>query len=620
MYEMNTSNKRKEVNFMSEKKAKRLLQRNEVPEELTWDLTKVFKSDEEFEKEYQAVKDKVQNFRKLQGTTDQGSQRFLQIIENFLSINRKFEKVYVYASMKNDQDTTNAKYQGYNEMVDALAAEFSESISWFEPELLELDEDKLKQYFVEKKELKQYEHLIESMLVMRKHTLDKKSESLLAGASDIFGTSQNVFGILNNADLKFPIVKDDNGDDIQLSHGVYGKLIESTNREVRKAAFKGLYSVYDQFKHTMATTLIGNVKVHNFKARVRNYKDAREAATTSNHIPTEVYDVLLEQVHKNLPLLHRYVKLRKKILGVDELHMYDMYTPLTEDSKLTYNYIQAQIEAKKALEALGMDYLTHVSEAFENRWIDVVENKGKRSGAYSSGVYDTPPYILLNWQDNLENLFTLVHEMGHSMHSYYTSHNQPYQYGDYPIFLAEIASTTNENILTDYLLKNNNEKDILIYILNHYLDGFKGTVYRQTQFAEFEKWIHEQNSKGVPLTAKSISEYYLGLNKKYYGSDVISDPEIALEWARIPHFYYNFYVYQYATGFAAATTLAENILSGDENKLNKYLTYLKAGSSKYPLEVMKDAGVDMTDSSYLEKAFKVFEERLNQLETLLSEK
>ena len=620
MYEMNTSNKRKEVNFMSEKKAKRLLQRNEVPEELTWDLTKVFKSDEEFEKEYQAVKDEVQNFRKLQGTMDQGSQRFLQIIENFLSINRKFEKVYVYASMKNDQDTTNAKYQGYNEMVDALAAEFSESISWFEPELLELDEDKLKQYFVEKKELKQYEHLIESMLVMRKHTLDKKSESLLAGASDIFGTSQNVFGILNNADLKFPIVKDDNGDDIQLSHGVYGKLIESTNREVRKAAFKGLYSVYDQFKHTMATTLIGNVKVHNFKARVRNYKDAREAATTSNHIPTEVYDVLLEQVHRNLPLLHRYVKLRKKILGVDELHMYDMYTPLIEDSKLTYNYIQAQIEAKKALKVLGMDYLTHVSEAFENRWIDVVENKGKRSGAYSSGVYDTPPYILLNWQDNLENLFTLVHEMGHSMHSYYTSHNQPYQYGDYPIFLAEIASTTNENILTDYLLKNNNEKDILIYILNHYLDGFKGTVYRQTQFAEFEKWIHEQNSKGVPLTAKSISEYYLELNKKYYGSDVISDPEIALEWARIPHFYYNFYVYQYATGFAAATTLAENILSGDENKLNKYLIYLKAGSSKYPLEVMKDAGVDMTDSSYLEKAFKVFEERLNQLETLLSEK
>ncbi len=455
---------------------------------------------------------------------------------------------------------------------------------------------------------------------MRKHTLDKKSESLLAGASDIFGTSQNVFGILNNADLKFPIVKDDNGDDIQLSHGVYGKLIESTNRKVRKAAFKGLYSVYDQFKHTMATTLIGNVKVHNFKARVRNYKDAREAATTSNYIPTEVYDVLLEQVHKNLPLLHRYVKLRKKILGVDELHMYDMYTPLTEDSKLTYNYIQAQIEAKKALEVLGMDYLTYVSEAFENRWIDVVENKGKRSGAYSSGVYDTPPYILLNWQDNLENLFTLVHEMGHSMHSYYTSHNQPYQYGDYPIFLAEIASTTNENILTDYLLKNNDEKEILIYILNHYLDGFKGTVYRQTQFAEFEKWIHEQNSKGVPLTAKSISEYYLELNKKYYGNDVVSDPEIALEWARIPHFYYNFYVYQYATGFAAATTLAENILSGDENKLNKYLTYLKAGSSKYPLEVMKDAGVDMTDSSYLEKAFKVFEERLNQLETLLSEK
>ncbi|HCR2881416.1 TPA: oligoendopeptidase F, partial [Enterococcus faecium] len=422
---------------------------------------------------------------------------------------------------------------------------------------------------------------------------------------------------LNNADLVFPTIEGENGEIVQLSHGVYGQLLESTDRRVREAAFKGLYSVYEQFRNTFASTLGTHIKGHNFKAKVRNYSSAREASLSNNHIPESVYDTLVDVVNKHLPLLHRYMELRKRLLEVEKLHMYDLYTPVLGEAPITFTYEEAKEKALEALKPMGEEYMAIVEKAFSERWIDVVENKGKRSGAYSSGSYDTNPYILLNWHDTLDQLFTLVHEMGHSVHSYFTRSNQPYVYGDYSIFLAEIASTTNENILTEYLLETEKDPRVRAYVLNHYLDGFKGTVFRQTQFAEFEHFMHTEDEKGVPLTSEYLSDSYGKLNAKYYGPAVEEDPEIKFEWSRIPHFYYNYYVFQYSTGFSAASALAKKILNQEPEALENYLAYLKAGNSDYPVEVMKKAGVDMTQAAYIEDAMSMFEQRLNELEELI---
>ncbi len=596
---------------------KKLPQRKEVPVELTWDLELIFANSGEFDTAVTDLEQQATTFLTYQGQVGQSAQTLLTALEAWLDLDRALEKIYVYASMKNDQDTKNAEYQALFTRVQKLVAEVSAKIAWFEPELLALSEETVATYLQVEPKLQQYQHLLEVLLAKKPHILSDKEEALLAGASDILGAPENIFGVLNNADFKFAQVSDEAGNKVQLSQGLYGKLLESVNREVRKEAFEKLYLVYHQFRHTLATTLATHVRMHNFEAKLRGYNSAQERALASNSIPVKVYTTLLEQVEQHLPLLHRYVELRKKVLGLTELHMYDLYTPLTGKANLAYTYEEAKQESLKALAVLGDDYLEHVKEAYASRWIDVVENEGKRSGAYSSGVYDTAPYILLNWQDNLDNLFTLVHEMGHSMHTYLTTHNQPYQYGDYPIFLAEIASTTNENLLTQYLLETQKDPQIQAYVLNHYLDGFKGTVFRQAQFAQFELWLHEQEASGQALTAEKLADYYGKLNQHYYGSAVVNDQQIAYEWARIPHFYYNFYVYQYATGFAAATTLSQNILSNDPAKLTAYLDYLKAGSSNYPLEVMKQAGVNMEESAYLQEAFKVFEKRLNQLEGLL---
>lgn len=598
-------------------KVKKLPQRKEVPVELTWDLELIFANSGEFDTAVTELEQQATTFLTYQGQVGQSAQTLLTALEAWLDLDRALEKIYVYASMKNDQDTKNAEYQALFTRVQKLVAEVSAKIAWFEPELLALSEETVATYLQVEPKLQQYQHLLEVLLAKKPHILSDKEEALLAGASDILGAPENIFGVLNNADFKFAQVSDEAGNKVQLSQGLYGKLLESVNREVRKEAFEKLYLVYHQFRHTLATTLATHVRMHNFEAKLRGYNSAQERALASNSIPVKVYTTLLEQVEQHLPLLHRYVELRKKVLGLTELHMYDLYTPLTGKANLAYTYEEAKQESLKALAVLGDDYLEHVKEAYASRWIDVVENEGKRSGAYSSGVYDTVPYILLNWQDNLDNLFTLVHEMGHSMHTYLTTHNQPYQYGDYPIFLAEIASTTNENLLTQYLLETQKDPQVQAYVLNHYLDGFKGTVFRQAQFAQFELWLHEQEANGQALTAEKLADYYGKLNQHYYGSAVVNDQQIAYEWARIPHFYYNFYVYQYATGFAAATTLSQNILSKDSVKLTAYLDYLKAGSSNYPLEVMKQAGVNMEESAYLQEAFKVFEKRLNQLEGLL---
>ncbi|CAH1852540.1 oligoendopeptidase F [Convivina praedatoris] len=589
--------------------------RQAVPEELTWDLASIFASDDNFELAFQAVVQAAEALQQYQGQVGTSATSLVTALQADLKLERQFEKVFVYAHQKYDQDTTNDQYAALNARVQSLYAQVSQATAFIQPEILAIPNEKLDQYLANPV-LKPYQHFLAVILQQKKHTLPADQEALLAGASDIFNASQQTFGALDNADIEFGTVTDENGQEVELTNGLYSILLQSQQGSVRQEAFDQLYDAYIGLKNTFASTLSANVKTHNFLAKTRHYQSARQAAVTPNQIPEEVYDTLTHSVNEHLPLLHRFVALRKQVLKLNDVHPYDLYVPLVEEIDYKVTYQEAQEIAVKALAPLGEDYIAIVKKAFAQRWIDVVENKGKRSGAYSGGSYDTHPYILLNWQDTLDNVYTLVHEMGHSVHSYLTRHNQPYHYGDYPIFLAEIASTTNESLLTDYLLQTHTEPKFRAYVLNQYLDGFKGTVFRQTQFAEFEQWLHEQDAAGRALTADVMSEYYGQLNQKFYGPDLFPDEQIAYEWARIPHFYYNFYVYQYATGEAAATTLSDKILN--QNGASAYKTYLKAGSSANPLDVIQAAGVDMRSSAYLDQAFELFEARLTELETLLT--
>ncbi len=598
---------------------KELPKREDVKLENTWDLTPIFANDEEWESAFKEVQKLIEEAAGKKGTLDQGAGALLSTLESILTLHRELETLYVYAHLKSDQDTGNSTYQALQDRARLLISQAGEATSWFQPELLSLDEGKVNAYFDEEKELEQYRHEIEQQLANRDHVLDAEKEALLAGASDILSGGSQTFAMLNNADIEFPYVTNEDGEEVQLSHGLYGQLLESTDRSVRKEAFEKLYDVYKGFNNTLASTLQNNVKKNNYLAKVHNYSSARHRALSNNHIPEEVHDTLIEVVNENLPLFHRYMELRKKVLELDDMHMYDLYTPITGESSLSYSYDEAIDVTYNGLAKLGSEYKDVLDKAFEERWIDVYENKGKRSGAYSSGGYDTNPYILLNWHDSLNNLYTLVHELGHSAHSYFTRDTQPYVYGDYSIFLAEIASTTNENLLTDYLLENAKDPMERVFVLNQYLDGFKGTVFRQTQFAEFEHTIHEAAAKGQPLTGEYLNETYSEINNRYYGDAVVNDDQIQYEWSRIPHFYMGYYVYQYSTGFCAATALADKIVNEEDGALEAYLTYLKAGRSDYPIEVMKKAGVDMTDKAYIERAMDVFESRINQLEEALKE-
>ncbi len=598
---------------------KQLPTREEVPVEKTWDLTTIFESDEAWESAFQAAGEKVEALKKYEGTLANGADAFLEALETMLTVFREASVVYTYAHLKNDQDTGNSTYQAMSNRALTLITQAQAAASWFEPELLEIPEDQLEDYFGENEELDVYRHEIKNITAKRPHILSAEIEGILAQAGEIFDAPSSTFSVLNNADIKFPTVTDEEGNEVQLSHGLYGQLLESKNREVRKEAFDAMYETFGGLKNTIASTFQADKKKNNYLAKVHNYDSARHRALSNNHIPEEVHETLIEVVNDNLHLLHRYMELRKKLLGVEELNMYDLYVSIIGEADMKFSYDEATDVTYEALDILGPEYREVLENAFGQRWIDIHENKGKRSGAYSSGTYDTAPYILLNWHDSLNHLYTLVHELGHSVHSYMTRENQPYVYGNYSIFLAEIASTTNENILTDYLLKHADSNEQKAQILNHYLDGFKGTVFRQTQFAEFEHWAHETAAEGTPLTADFLSDKYAEINDKYYGPAVENTEGIEYEWARIPHFYMNYYVYQYSTGFCAATALADRIVNEEEGALDQYLTYLKAGSSDFPIEVMKTAGVDMTNRDYIDRAMKVFEERLNQLEEIVEE-
>lgn len=593
-----------------------VLQRNEINEKDTWDLSTIFETDKKWEEELALLTEDTKEAARLEGHLLDSAESLLNITERYLDLSRRLEKLYVYAHMKNDQDTRVAKYQEYYAKAMTLYSQLDQVFSFYEPEFMAITEEQYQNFLAEEPKLQPYKHFFDKLLQNKEHVLSQREEELLAGAGEIFGAASETFAILDNADIVFPFVKDEDGNEVQLSHGVYMRLVESKNREVRRGAYEALYSTYEQYQHTYAKTLQTNVKVQNYRAKVRNYKSAREAALAANFVPESVYDNLVSAVRKHLPLLHRYLALRSKILSIPDLKMYDVYTPLSS-VEYSFTYEEALKKAEEALAVLGEDYLSRVKRAFSERWIDVYENQGKRSGAYSGGSYDTNAFMLLNWQDNLDNLFTLVHETGHSMHSSYTRETQPYVYGDYSIFLAEIASTTNENILTEKLLQEVQDDATRFAILNNFLDGFRGTVFRQTQFAEFEHAIYQADQNGEVLTSEFLNNLYADLNQEYYGLSKEDNPQIQYEWARIPHFYYNYYVYQYSTGFAAASALAEKIVHGSQDDRDRYIDYLKAGKSDYPLNIMRKAGVDMEKEDYLNDAFAVFERRLDEFEALV---
>lgn len=591
--------------------------RTEVPEELKWDLTRVFSSDNDWEQEYTLIKKEVQDLSKLKKDFTKDGHYLYDGLTKILEVGRRLEKVYVYATMSSDVNSSDSHYLGYVAQSQTLVSQFEAATSFTNPSILELSQADLNQFMEDEPKLNNYAHMLEQIMQQKPHTLSAQEEKIIADAGDALGTSENTFNVLTNSDMEYGYVETDDGEMVQLSDGLYSNLIQSQKREVRKNAFDVMYATYGQFENSLASTLSGVVKQHNYLARVHNYDSARSSALAENHVPTVVYDTLISEVDSHLDLLHDYVALRKQILGLDDLQMWDLYVPLTGTPSLSYTFEQAKAEAKKALVPLGEDYLKQVDYIFNNRVIDVVESQNKVTGAYSGGSYDTDAYELLNWENNIDSLYTLVHETGHSVHSMYTRQTQPYVYGDYPIFVAEIASTTNENILTEYFLDHITDPKTRAFVLNYYLDSFKGTLFRQTQFAEFEQYIHDLDAKGEPLTADMLDDFYGDLNQRYYGDAVEPGSEIAKEWARIPHFYYNFYVYQYATGFAAATALANNIVHGTSKQREAYINFLKSGSSDYPVEIMKKAGVDMTKPDYLKEAFETFKKRLAEFKDII---
>ena len=595
-----------------------LITRDEQKLENTWDLTTIFASDEDWERAFKKLEGYLGREEEVKGKIGDSAQHLLEALLLDTEIDEQLGKVYVYAHLKHDQDTSNAKYTAFEQRAANLASQFSARWSFMLPELMSIDEATLKSYVAELDGLKRFAFDLERINKKRPHVLSESEEKILAEASEALSASTNTFGMFNNADLKFDNVKDKEGNSLPLSHGNYITYLESDDRVLRENAYKEVYSKYGQFNNTLAQTLAGKVKASVFSSKVRNYESARAQALSNNDIPETVYDNLVQTVNDNLHLLHRYTKLRKELLGLDEMHMYDMYTPVIQDEKFEVTYEEAKAWMLKSLEPMGSEYTDVIKEGLTNRWVDVYENKGKRSGAYSSGTFGTNPFILMNWTDSVNNTFTLTHEFGHSVHSYFSRNNQPSNMSGYSIFVAEVASTCNEALLADYMYKHLDDDKKKLYLLNYQLDGFRGTVFRQTMFAEFEYLIHTLAEQNEPLTAERLNAEYRKLNEKYYGDAVITDDYIQYEWSRIPHFYYNYYVYQYATGYSAAYALSKKILEEGQPAVDKYINeFLKAGNSDYPIEVLKKAGVDMNEKTPIENACKVFEERLDAFEALI---
>ena len=597
--------------------AKELLKREEVKVEDTWDLTDMYESNEAWEEELNKIEALITEIAGMEGTCLDTAKNLLTVLEKDAACAQKIELAYSYAERLFDQDQKNTKHQSMSAKIMSVYAKYAASTAFISPEIIAAATELLEKYFKEVPELELYRKQIDEIIRMKPHRLSAEMEKLVALTAEMSQGPSDTYSIFNNADLTFPETEDENGEKVRLTHGRFISLLESSDKTVRKNAFEKYYATYEQFLNTLANIYNNQVKQQIFHATARKYNSTLEAAVDENNVSPDVYKNLVATINENLDKMHHYVKLRKKCLGVDELHMYDIYTPMIPDMAKEIPFEEAKETVLKALAPLGDEYVAKVKEGFENRWIDVYENQGKRSGAYSAGSYGAHPYVLLNYNGTLDDMFTIAHEMGHAMHSYYSNENQPYIYSQYKIFVAEVASTCNEILLMEYLLKNTTDKKERAYLLNHYLDSFKGTVFRQTQFAEFEMRTNAMVEAGESLNAENLNALYLELNKKYYGPDMISDKEISYEWARIPHFYYNFYVYQYATGFTSAVAIARSILAEGAPAVERYKKFLSGGCSDAPVELLKIAGVNLETPAPIQSALDVMGEILDEMESLI---
>lgn len=591
--------------------------RKDIDVKDTWNLESIYANNELWEEDYAALEKDAAEFAKLKGAIEADVSKIPAVLDAYYGLHRRLSKLSVYARMRFDQDTTDSTYQTMSAKIGSLGVKIGAASAFVEPEILSYSKEQLEAAEKENERTAYYGRKIEEMLRGQEHTLDAEKEELLAAAGDMAEAPDDIFSVLMNADMKYPDIVLEDGTHLPLTNSTYISYMESPDRAVREGAFKTLYGQIASLKNTFAAIYRGNLKQAKFYAQSRKYSSARAMYLADSNVPESVYDNLLSAVHEALPMMYRYVAVRKKVLGVDKLHMYDVYTPIVAAQNQTYEFEQAKQMVLEALKPMGEDYLYHAREGLENRWIDIYPNKGKKGGAYSWGCYDSQPFILLNYTKNLDSVFTLIHEMGHSIHSYYSRTAQDYAYSDYKIFVAEVASTCNECLLMHDLLEKTTDKEQRKYLLNHYLDSFKGTLFRQTMFAEFEKNAHDYCAQGKPLTAEALSQMYLELNQKYFGPDMEKDEEIAYEWMRIPHFYTPFYVYQYATGYSAAVALSAKILKEGKPAVDAYMSFLKGGESKDPIDLLKMAGVDMTTEKPVADALALFGELVTELETLV---
>lgn len=591
----------------------KLPKRNQVKEEDTWKLEDIFATDALFETHFKEAESLLPSFAAYNGKLTTSSQLLLRFLTAQDELVEKISKLYVYSHMRLHQDGNNAFYQDLSSRAETLSIKLSEVLSFANPELSTLTEGQIQSFFEEVPELKHYERYLNEILRQKAHILDSQTESLLARFSEVGGAPSRTFAMLNNVDIKFPIIQNEEGQDVQITHGSYISFLESKDRKVREAAFTGLYTTYEGYKNTIATLFSAHIKQYGLLSSVRHFESPLHLALSENNIPVTVYNNLIETVNNNLDILHDYVALRRDTLKLDALHMYDLFVPMVKELDKPITFEEATDTILKALAPLGEDYVALIKEAFESRWIDKYENEGKRSGAYSWGTHGIPhPYVLMNYTNNINNMFTLAHEMGHALHSYFSHRAQSHVYADYCIFVAEVASTVNEALLMQYLLQTTTDATYRKYLINYFMEQFRSTLYRQTMFAEFEKEMHLLNQQGITLTSEFISNKYYDLVKKYHGEAITVDPLIANEWARIPHFYTSFYVYQYATGYSAAITLSQRILTEGAPAVKDYMQFLSGGSSKDPIDLLKIAGVDMSTPEPIEVALKQFRSLIDQ--------